>query len=98
MTMQRRLFITAALCLSLHATGASWTVALAQAWPTRPVKFIVSLGPGSGTDVGARFLADRLTARWGQPVVVENRPGGDAVVAINSFIGAHDDHVLLFTP
>jgi tripartite-type tricarboxylate transporter receptor subunit TctC len=62
------------------------------------VKFIVSLGPGSGTDVGARLIADRLTARWGQPVVVENRPGGDAVVAINAFIGARDDHVLLYTP
>src|SRR5215475_7924533 len=108
MTMQRRLFITAALCLTLHATVGSRTVASAQTspaqtsptqtWPTRPVKFIVSLGPGSGTDVGARLLADRLAARWAQPVVVENRPGGDAVVAINAFIGARDDHVLLYTP
>ena len=56
-------------------------------WPQRPVKFLVSLGPGSGADIGARLLAERLTTRWNQPVVVENRPGGDAVVAINSFIG-----------
>jgi tripartite-type tricarboxylate transporter receptor subunit TctC len=70
----------------------------AQSWPSKPVKFIVSLGPGSGADIGARLLADRLTTRWGQPVVVENRPGGDAVVAINAFIGAKDDHVLLYTP
>jgi tripartite-type tricarboxylate transporter receptor subunit TctC len=69
-----------------------------SSWPQRPVKFIVSLGPGSGADIGARLLADRLTARWNQPVVVENRPGGDAVVAINAFIGARDDHVLLYTP
>jgi tripartite-type tricarboxylate transporter receptor subunit TctC len=67
-------------------------------WPQRPVKFIVSLGPGSGADISARLLAERLTARWNQPVVVENRPGGDAVVAINAFIGARDDHVLLYTP
>ena len=67
-------------------------------WPQRPVKFIVSLGPGSGADIGARLLAERLTTRWNQPVVVENRPGGDAVVAINAFIGARDDHVLLYTP
>src|SRR5262245_23235731 len=72
--------------------------AAAQGWPTKPVKFIVSLGPGSGADIGARLLADRLQTRWGQPVVVENRPGGDAVVAINAFIGAKDDHVLLYTP
>ena len=72
--------------------------ASAQTWPQRPVKFIVSLGPGSGADIGARLLADRLPARWNQPVVVENRPGGDAVLAITTFIGAKDDHTLLYTP
>jgi tripartite-type tricarboxylate transporter receptor subunit TctC len=69
-----------------------------EAWPTRPVKFILTLGPGSGTDIGARLLADRLAQRWGQPVVVENRPGGDGIVAINAFVSAHDDHQLLFSP
>ena len=72
--------------------------AVAQTWPQRPVKFLLPLGPGSGVDIGARLLADRLTARWGQPVVVENRPGGDAIVAISAFVGAHDDHVLLASP
>jgi tripartite-type tricarboxylate transporter receptor subunit TctC len=67
-------------------------------WPTRPVRFILTLGAGSGSDIGARLLADRLSQRWGQPVVVENRPGGDAIVAINAFVTAHDDHVLLFSP
>src|SRR5262249_16200446 len=71
---------------------------LAQSWPQRPVKFIVSLGAGSGADIGARLLAERLTTRWNQPVVGENRPGGDAVVAINAFIRARDDHILLYTP
>jgi tripartite-type tricarboxylate transporter receptor subunit TctC len=67
-------------------------------WPTRPVRLILTLGAGSGTDIGARLLADRLTQRWGQPVIVENRPGGDGLVAINAFVTAHDDHVLLCTP
>jgi tripartite-type tricarboxylate transporter receptor subunit TctC len=67
-------------------------------WPQRPVRFILPLGPGSGSDIGARLFAERLTARWGQPVVIENRPGGDAFVAITAFIGAHDDHTLLFAP
>src|SRR5277367_2224021 len=68
------------------------------AWPTRPVRFILTLGPGSGSDIAARLLADKLSQRWGQPVVVDNRPGGDGLVAINAFVTAHDDHVLLFAP
>ncbi|HUI95922.1 MAG TPA: tripartite tricarboxylate transporter substrate binding protein [Xanthobacteraceae bacterium] len=72
--------------------------AAAQSWPTRPVKFIVSLGPGSGVDIESRLFADRLGARWGQPVVIENRPGGDGIVAIGAFVKAHDDHVLLASP
>src|SRR5262245_62972036 len=51
----------------------------AQNWPQRPVRFLVTLGAGSGIDIGTRLLADRLTKRWNQPVVVENRPGGDAL-------------------
>jgi len=70
----------------------------APAWPQRPVRFIVPLGPGSGVDIGARLLADRLPARWGKPVVVENRPGADGLVAIQAFVNAADDHTLLFTP
>ena len=77
---------------------ASAQQAAQQAWPTRPVKFILTLGPGSGSDIGARLFADRLGQRWGQPVVVENRPGGDGIVAINAVVGAHDDHQLLFSP
>jgi len=72
--------------------------AAATAWPSRPVRFIVTLGPGSGVDIGARLFADKLSARWSQPVVVENRPGGDGMVAITSFLSAHDDHTLLLTP
>src|SRR2546430_17058268 len=70
----------------------------AQSWPTRAVKFLLPLGPGAGVDIGSRLFADRLSAKWGQPVVVENRPGGDGVVAISTFVNAHDDHVLLMTP
>jgi tripartite-type tricarboxylate transporter receptor subunit TctC len=84
--------------LLLGAPFSPFTASADQAWPTRPVKFILTLGPGSGADIGARLFADRLAQRWGQPVVVENRPGGDGIVAINAFVGAHDDHQLLFSP
>ena len=87
-------FILTALVMPLLASVSE----SAQSWPTRPVKFILTLGPGSGADIGARLLADRLTKKWDQPVVIENRPGGDGVVAISTFVGARDDHVLLFAP
>ena len=71
---------------------------LAVDWPTRPVRFIVTLGAASGVDIGARLFADRLSAQWKQPIVVENRPGGDGILAITSFLSAHDDHTVLVTP
>ena len=70
----------------------------AQSWPQHPVKLIVPLGPGSGADLGARLLADRLTKQWHQSVVVENRPGGDGSVAITAVLNARDDHTLMFGP
>jgi tripartite-type tricarboxylate transporter receptor subunit TctC len=87
------------LSLVIFAGGLlSPTSSAAQAWPQRTVRFLLPLGPGSGVDVVARMLADPLSKRWGQSVVVENRPGGDAVIAIGAFANAKDDHLLLFSP
>src|SRR5471030_3249142 len=94
--MRRVPFVVMLALLLAPLIGA--TPASAQAWPTRTVKFILTLGPGSGTDISGRLLADRLTRKWGQPVVIENRPGGDGVVAINAFVSAKDDHILLLSP
>jgi tripartite-type tricarboxylate transporter receptor subunit TctC len=91
--VNRRVFLLSAIALAAPSPARAQT-----AWPQRPVKFIVSLGPGSGVDLVARLFGDRLAVRWGKPVVVENKPGGDGVVAINAFIAAHDDHTFLFTP
>jgi len=88
-----------ALASGVLAALILWaTPSAAQTWPTRPVKFVLPLGAGSGVDIGSRLFADRLSARWGQPVVVENRPGGDGLVAIGSFAATRDDHVLLMSP
>lgn len=87
-----------ALLILLTLVPPSMAQTMAQTWPQRPVKFIVTLGPGSGVDFGTRLLGDRLSKRWGQPVVIENRPGGDAVVAVTAVISANDDHVLLASP
>lgn len=86
------------LFASLILAGGGAMPVPAQNWPQRTVKFVLPLGPGSGTDVGARLFADRLAAHWNRPVVVENRPGGDGIIAINAFISADDDHTLLFAP
>ena len=83
----------AAAVFTLVSLGAQ-----AQTWPHKPVKLVLSLGPGSGADIGARLYADRLTKMWNQPVIVENRPGGDGVIAINAVIQAKDDHTLLWGP
>jgi tripartite-type tricarboxylate transporter receptor subunit TctC len=81
-------------------TGASavqaQTPAPAQPWPQRNVRFIIPFGPGAGADISARLVSDALQKKWGKPVVIENRPGGDALVAINAFKSAADDHVLLY--
>jgi tripartite-type tricarboxylate transporter receptor subunit TctC len=92
----RRSAFAASAILALSILGD--VAALAQSWPQRPVKLILTLGPGSGTDIGMRLLADRLPKVWSQPVVVENRPGGDGIVAITSFLSSKDDHVLLGAP
>lgn len=80
--------VVIALSLAAHA----------QTWPQRPVKLILSLGPGSGADIAARLYGEQLAQRWGQPVLIENRPGGDGVIAINAVIGAKDNHTLLWGP
>ena len=93
--MRRILAIAAILLGSLASAQAQ---APAQSWPQRNVTFILPLGPGSGVDITARLLADKLSAKWGKPVVIENRPGGDAIVAINAFTSANDDHTFLMAP
>jgi tripartite-type tricarboxylate transporter receptor subunit TctC len=92
----RRAFLSSTV-LGALATAAPLT-ARAQALPQRPVRFIVPFGPGAGADIGARVFADRLQGRWGQAIVVENRPGGDSIIAITAFLNANDDHTFLFAP
>jgi tripartite-type tricarboxylate transporter receptor subunit TctC len=70
----------------------------AQNWPQRPVRFVIPFGPGAGADIGARLIQERLQKRWGQPVVIENRPGGDSIIAIQTVLSANDDHTFLWGP
>lgn len=91
--------VRAVACVAaLIAVCLSVVPASAQSWPTRPVKFIIPFGPGAGADIGARLIQEKLSTRWGQPVVIENRPGGDSMIAIQAFLSANDDHTFLWAP
>ena len=92
-----KLFLLSLAAAMVAALAAPSAQAQAQ-WPTRTVKFIVPFGPGAGADIGARLFAERLQKIWNQPVVIENRPGGDSIVAIQAFLSANDDHTFLFGP
>ena len=73
------------------ALGIAAGSASAQAWPTKPVRVIVGLPPGSGTDITARAVSERLGAQLGQIFVVENRPGGSGSIAMNLVAKADPD-------
>jgi len=88
--------VIAALSLALSALCCATQVS-AEEWPQRPVRFFLPFGPGSAADTAARVIGEDLAVRWGKPVVVENRPGADGLIAINGFVTAKDDHVLLLT-
>ena len=70
--------------------------ASAQSWPERPIKFIVSQSPGNATDIIARVTAEGLGARLGQPVVVENRPGGGNVIGTQAAARSAPDGYTFF--
>jgi tripartite-type tricarboxylate transporter receptor subunit TctC len=95
--MPRHIAIASVLFAALAFAGAAGAQAQ-QTYPTQTVRLILPFGPASATDITARLFADRLTARWGKSVVVENRPGGDGLVSLKAFVDADDDHTLYFGP
>ena len=77
--MPRGKRILLAIAAALLASAAH-----AQGWPAKPVRIVVAYPPGGGIDVLGRQLAERLTAAWGQPVVVDNRPGANTIIAADA--------------
>src|SRR6185437_13880413 len=68
----------------LLAAAVLASAPVAAHWPERPVKIVLPLPAGSSADAIARGLAEKLSARWGQPVIVENKPGGGTIVATDT--------------
>jgi tripartite-type tricarboxylate transporter receptor subunit TctC len=95
--LSRRLFCA----VSLVAVGTPLRAEpgrAADAWPRRAVRLVARPADGSRNDAMARTLAAALSRRWRQPVVVDYRPGGDGTASVETFLAAHDDHVLLLSP
>ena len=86
-----------ALALCAVSLTAAFSPALhAQDFPNKPIKFIVPFGPGSGTDTSARYYSKKLQEVTGQPVVVENRPGGNGFIAVKQALSAPADGYTVF--
>ena len=63
----------------------------AQTYPARPITFVVPFGPGTGNDIIARIIAQKVTENWGNNVVVENRPGASGAIAMEITAKAQPD-------
>ena len=99
-TRRRFLSASAALGAGAMGVGAYVPAAMAQSgkWPNKPIRIIVAFPPGGLTDAYARLYADQLSAKTGQSVVVDNRPGAGAVIAIDLVAKAPaDGYTLLMT-
>jgi tripartite-type tricarboxylate transporter receptor subunit TctC len=71
--------------------GAATAAAQADKWPQKPVTFIVPFPPGGGTDISARTVAAKLSAKWGQSVIVENRSGAAGILGAEAVAKARPD-------
>jgi tripartite-type tricarboxylate transporter receptor subunit TctC len=85
-----------AAAIALSAFAGAGTKGRAQAWPAKPIRVIVPLTAGSATDVMARLVMDQVSARLGQPIIVENRPGAGNTIGMSAVAKADPDgHTIL---
>jgi tripartite-type tricarboxylate transporter receptor subunit TctC len=95
--MFNRYLKLAALCTGVAMLVAAGTVAaLAQAYPSQPIKIVIGFGPGSAADILARLVGKPMEVNLGQPIVVENRPGNSSMIAAETVARAPADGYTLF--
>ena len=95
MRLHRRHLLALTAASAASAALVTTRPAVAQAaWPSRPVKIVVPTGPGSSLDLIVRAMSDKLAARWGQPVVIENKPGAGGMLGMDAVAKATDGHTL----
>ena len=94
----RRSLLHAALLVAACCALAFPGLSQAQAWPAKPIKLVVPFPPGGGTDVAARIIGERLSARLGQPVIIDNKPGASTAIGVVMVSAAEPDgYTLLFS-
>ena len=85
-----------AIMVTIAGLGLSMAAANAQDWPTRPVKIVVPYGPGGISDVVARMVADRLTAKFGQRFIIETHPGANGAIGTEYAVRSAADGYTLY--
>jgi len=94
MTTGRRLLLTPVLVLALLAPSAG----AAQQYPVKPIRIVVGFAPGGPTDIYARLIGQKFTAAWGQPVIVDARPGASGTIGADLVAKSAPDGYTLFLP
>ena len=94
MTFRRQILALAIAATAGDAFAQATPSAAVATWPTRTVKILVGFPGGSTPDMAARVLAETMSKSFGQPVVVENRPGASGNLAADAVAKANDDHTL----
>ena len=98
LTLSRRAALLGALTSLGGLSIGAPAIAKTKAWPAKPVRLVTFGPPGASPDLAARIWSEKLSAHWRQPVVVDNKPGGDGVIAVQAMLAAKDGHTLFFGP
>jgi tripartite-type tricarboxylate transporter receptor subunit TctC len=78
-------------CLACLLTAATASSAVAQSWPSKPVRIVIPYSPGGIADLAARIVGAKLTEIWGHQLIVDNRPGGNATIGMSAVAKAAPD-------
>lgn len=92
--MQRRPLLLSSVLVVAGALSWAGQAHAQAAWPTQTVKIVVPTGAGSSLDLIVRLMSDKLAARWGQPVVVDNKPGAGGMLGVDIAAKATDGHTI----
>jgi tripartite-type tricarboxylate transporter receptor subunit TctC len=99
MALALRIIACALTCaITVGAAAAEGSGDDAKAYPTRTIRIIVPFPPGGPADLIARFVGQRLSEDWGQPVVIENRAGGNTAIGAQAAARSAPDGYTLFAP